>query len=427
MRRFISPVGVALSAFAATGAAFAQQYGAPVSTPPTQPYREPAATTPTGPPLCHAGISNGARKALVELQTVVFAKDTANIPAKLAGAQAVAKSNDDKCFIGLMQLKAAADSNDLKGMAVALEAQLASGSIPAATIAGDFENLGRMHYNARAYTDAGASFERALQLAPTRGGPVILLAQTRVIQKRGAEALPLFQKAIALEIAAGRKPEESWYRRPVAIAYDNKNPLALSLTRDWVAAYPNAKNWRDAIRVHAGLSGLGDVALIDMYRLARLNAALAGEADYARYAEVALSKGFPGEAKALLDQGFAANAIDRNSATFKSLYATATTKAAGDRAALDAQAKTALAGGTAKSLMTLAEAYYGYGDYARAAELARAAQGKPGVDAELANLRLGMALAASGDKAGAKAALDLVVGPQAEVARYWQTYLATRP
>ena len=76
--------------------------------------------------------------------------------------------------------------------------------------------------------------------------------------------------------------------------------------------------------------------------------------------------------------------------------------------------------------MALGEAYYGYGDYAKAAAMFRAALGKSGVDAELANLRLGMSLAASGDKAGATTALNLVTGPRAEIARYWLTYLETR-
>jgi uncharacterized protein HemY len=111
----------------------------------------------------------------------------------------------------------------------------------------------------------------------------------------------------------------------------------------------------------------------------------------------------------------------------KSYYGLATAKAAGDRASLDSQAKAALASPAAKQAMVLGEAYYGYGDYAKAAAMFRAAQGKSGVDAELANLRLGMALAASGDKAGATAALALVTGPRAEIAKYWQTYVNMRP
>ena len=416
MNSSLSLAVLALSATVASGPALAQQNANATS---------PA--TVAAPPVCHAGITKDARKALIELQDAVVAKDAAAIPVKLAAAQAAAKSNDDKCFIGQMQMKAAADRGDLKGVGAAIEAQLASGSVPVATIAADFENLGRMHYNAKAYAEASAAFERALQLAPTRGSAAVMLAETRLMQKRPAEAIPFFQKAIAIELAAGRKPEESWYKRPVAIAYDAKGPMAQQLARNWVAAYPNAKNWRDAIRVHAAVTGLRGSALIDLYRLARLNGALAGEDDYARFADVTLNNGFPGEAKALLEQGFASNAIDRNSATIKSLYATATAKTAGDRAALDAQAAKAQSSGTAKALLTLSVAFYGYGDYAKSAAMARAALGKPGVDTQLANLRLGIALAASGDKAGAKTALDLVNGDQKEVAGYWLTYLASRP
>ena len=72
--------------------------------------------------------------------------------------------------------------------------------------------------------------------------------------------------------------------------------------------------------------------------------------------------------------------------------------------------------------MVTAEAYYGYGDYAKAADLFRAALGKQGVDKDLANLRLGMALARAGDKAGATAALNAAGGAQAEIAKLWLTY-----
>ena len=82
------------------------------------------------------GISKGARNALIALQVAVAAKDAANIPARLAAAEAVAKNNDDRCFIGQMQMKAAVHTNDLKAVPAALEAQLASGSVPAAKVAG---------------------------------------------------------------------------------------------------------------------------------------------------------------------------------------------------------------------------------------------------------------------------------------------------
>jgi tetratricopeptide (TPR) repeat protein len=386
----------------------------------------PAAPAAAAQPLCQAGISKGARKAIIALQTAVGAKDTANIPARIADAQAVAKTNDDRCLIAQMQVVAAVDAGNLAAVPAAIEAQRASGSVPAARIAALYEGLAKMQYDKGSFADAAASYQRAIAAAPGRAEPVIMLGESYFKQNRAAEALPQYQKAIALETAAGRKADENWYKRAVAVAHGAKSPLTPGLAREWVTAYPTPTNWREAIGVYAMGLGSDEGMLVDLWRLQRLTRSLKGEADHARYAQALLVRGYPGEAKAMLEEGFAANAVDRTRASVKNYHALATQKAAGDRAALDTQAKAALASSAAKQAMVLGEAYFGYGDYAKAAAMFRAAQGKSGVDAELANLRLGMALAASGDKAGATAALAKVTGPRAEIARYWQTYLATR-
>ena len=72
-------------------------------------------------------ISKEARQAILELQTAVGANDTANIPAKLAAAQAVAKTNDDKYVIAVNQTKAATSAGDLAGMRAGIDAMRASG------------------------------------------------------------------------------------------------------------------------------------------------------------------------------------------------------------------------------------------------------------------------------------------------------------
>ena len=385
-----------------------------------------AAAAPAAPAPCQAQISKGARPALVALQNAVVAKNSAAVPGLVTAAQAVAKSADDNCFIGQMQYFAAIDAKDYRAASAALGAQRASGAIPAQDFAAKYDNLGRLQYEAKSYADAAASFEQALQIAPNRAETIVMLAETRTKQERIADALPLYQKGIATEVAAGRKPPESWYRRLVAVAYNSKNPQALTLARDWVAAYPTAKNWRDAIKIYADNAAVDEIGKVDLYRLARLNKALAGETDYYRLALGTLTRGFPGEAKAVLEEGFASNAISRSTPAIRDAYAQASAKAAGDRAALEGQVAGARSGGAAKPLMALGEAYYGYGDYAKAADMYRLALTKSGVDASLANLRLGMSLAASGDAAGARTALNAVTGARQEIARYWLTYLSTR-
>ena len=109
----------------------------------------------------------------------------------------------------------------------------------------------------------------------------------------------------------------------------------------------------------------------------------------------------------------------------KQLYDIATTKTKGDEESLP---DTPSASATGRATLSTGDAYFGYGEYAKAAEFYRAALGKSDVGADLVNLHLGMTLASSGDKAGAKAALDSIgAGPYQQLAKYWLLYLDTRP
>ncbi|HYC95958.1 MAG TPA: tetratricopeptide repeat protein [Sphingomicrobium sp.] len=388
----------------------------------TQAQGEAAAAAPANQPK----VSKSAQKEIVALQTAVNAKDAASIPGALAAAQAKAKTKDDKYVVAQLQLKAAVDANDNSAMLAGLQAVVNSGYLSPAEMLPHYLNIGKLSYNAKAFNQAAAAFEQVLKLDPNHVDATVMLAETRNGQGRTAEAISMIQKAIASKTAAGQKADEAWYKRAVALAFNAKLPNAPELSRQWVAAYPNAKSWRDTIRIYQASGQISDEAMIDTMRLAQATGALSGENDYYTFANKLVTKGFVGEAKLVLEQGFAAKSIDKTRGTFSQLYNVATTRSQGDQASLDASAKTALAAASARQAMVTAEAYYGYGDYAKSAELFRAALGKDGVDKDLANLRLGMALARAGDKAGAEAALKSVGGTRAEVAKLWLTYLATK-
>jgi TolA-binding protein len=75
------------------------------------------------------------------------------------------------------------------------------------------------------------------------------------------------------------------------------------------------------------------------------------------------------------------------------------------------------------NLLRIGDRYYGMGNYSKAADIYRQVLTKPGVDKDLANLHLGMALARAGDKAGATAAFNAVNGPRADIAKFWLVYV----
>jgi tetratricopeptide (TPR) repeat protein len=399
------------------------QYASP---PPAQAPEPPSGSTPAQAPAPQVKVSKGAVKEIAALQAAVNAKDVATIPAALAAAQAKAKTKDDNFVIGQLQLKAAVDAKDNAATLAGLQAVLSSGFLSPAETVPLYMNVGQLNYNAKNYDPAAAAFEQVLKLDPNHLEAMVMLGETRNGQGRAAEAVGIIEKAIAAKSAAGQKADESWYKRSVALAFNAKLPNAPELSRQWVTAYPSPKTWRDTIRIFQTSSQLDDSGLIDTMRLAQATGSLAGENDYFRFANTLVTKGFAGEAKTVLEQGFAAKSIDKAKPTFSQLYSVATTKSQGDRASLDGSAATAKSAAAARQAMVTAEAYYGYGEYQKAADLFRAALGKQGVDKDVANLRLGMSLARAGDKAGATSALNAVGGSQAEIAKLWLTYVATK-
>ena len=421
MRSTLTIAALATAAAIAAGPAGAQ-YGAPASQPPQQ--VQPAAPSET--PQRTLNISRRASKALTELQDAVSANDVANIPAKLAAAQAIAQSKDEKYFVAQQQLKAAVAAKNQAAMAAAVEAMLASGGVEPASVGPLYGELGNIHLQAKQHAQAAAALERAIALNANNAEALALLGEARNAQGRADDAVTLLQRALQAKLAGGQKPEESWYKRAIAIAFQAQLPSAMELSRQWVAAYPSPASWRDALRIYRRLAQPDKATILDMLRLARATGALEGDADFHSYAFLASEGSSPGEARAVIDEAIAARQIDPNKPLFKEIIPILKANRELLREGLPDLEKTALAAPAARLAVRGAEAYYGYGDYAKAAALYRAALTKSGADSSTINLRLGMALARAGDKAGATAALKAVTGPQAELAKYWLVYVATR-
>lgn len=371
-------------------------------------------------------VSKEAGPAIQKLDAAIKANDFSNVTALVAAANAAAKTVDDRYAVASLQVRAAQAQKDNVALVAAVDALLATGRVPDAEAKSLRLSAAKLRYDLKQYDLAAAGFEQSLASDPNNLDAYVLLAETRNAQKRGAEAIPLLQKAIQLRAASGQPVPESWYNRATALAFNNKLPAAAELARSWAKAYPSANSWRTAILTFEPSSGLTGPDMIDIFRLQRAAGALKGETDYYRYADMAFLRGLPGEAKAVLDEGFAANAIDRSKPAFRDLHAAATAKIGADQAGLAAAEKAALAGAAARSAIGTGDAYLGYGDYQKAAGLYRAALSKSGADSGLANLRLGIALARSGDSAGATAAFNAVTGPRAGLAKLWLDWLASR-
>ncbi len=371
-------------------------------------------------------LSKEERAALVPLQTAVTAKDWAAAQAALPAAQAAAQGPDARYLTAAMQLSIGLGTNNTALQAQAIDGMIASGGAPQESLAQLYKNQGALASNARDTKKAEAAYAKWVEYAPNDADAVVLLAEAKNSANKVNEAVPLFERAIQLKKASGAVPE-SWYKRGLKLAYDGKQPAqALKFTRDLLAAYPNQTNWRDALLIYRDISQLDPVASTDTMRLMRAAKALNGERDFFELADAANDRGLPGEAKAVLEEGVAARMVDPNKPAFKDLLAVVNRRVTEDKASLGGLEKGALAAATGTKALSAGDVYYGYGDYAKAASLYKAALSKGSVDANIANTRLGMALALSGNKAEAEAAFKAVTGPRAELAQFWLLWLAQR-
>jgi tetratricopeptide (TPR) repeat protein len=420
LMKLVTPTALVLVAALAAAPA-AAQYGAQSApmrnTPEPSEKPETQVSTSKGPAVKPSG---KALKAIAELQQAVKANDVANIPAKVAAAQAVAQTKEDRYLIGLLEREAAIAANDNVALAQAVDAIASANLLDATLTAALYLDLGAKQYNAKQYQQAVASFQHAVQLTPNDPQATNLLAQGMAAAGQGGDAAGTFQKAIAAQVAAGQKPDETLYREAVSAAYSAKSPAAIQLSRDWVAAYPSPDSWRNAIAIYRNQSQQDVEGTIDLLRLMQATGAMTTAGDYSLYISAASEQSNFNEAQTALNAGIAAKLVDPASPAFRDTVSALKTKPIATAADLETAHKTAQNGA---ALLRIGDRYYGMGNYAKAAELYRAASGKSGVDPNIANLHLGMALARAGDKAGATTAFNAVTGPRAEIAKYWLIYV----
>lgn len=399
----------------------AAQYGMPA---PKAPPQVPQKATEDAPQSDQKGpsVSNAARKEIIELKTAVDNKDTANIPAKLAAAKAKAKTKDDNYAIAQLQLRAAIDAQNYDDALLSVDAMAASGVVPASQLNNIYSGLGIKFFEAKQYDKATGAYQKVLQVDPNNSDVIVEMARVQMAQGNNAGAYASLKKAIAVKAAAGQKADASWYKAALSTAYTGKLPAVDEAGRAWLTAYPSKANWNETLRVYLRSHNMSPAAGVDVSRLMFATGSMKEANDYYRLAS-AVFTAFPGEAKAVLDHGAAAGIVKVADSEIAPIYQASVSKSQGDRASLEGSAKAAIASGQASRIVRNADAYYGYGDYAKAAELYRTALGKTGADANLINLRLGMSLARAGDKAGATAALSSVTGPNAGIAQLWLIYV----
>jgi Flp pilus assembly protein TadD len=377
-------------------------------------------------------------QAISAAKTALDAGDTATAEPLVVQVESKVQNDDDKFAAATLRLalesrknqaaRAAGQPVDQTRLVTPYTVLLDHPKTPAESRATYALDLGVIFFNSKQYQQAVTYFERAKQLGSTDPNLDANLVRAKLLGGDKAGGMTALTTMIEQQSANGGKAGEDLYRFAISqtvAARDNAGTL--NWMKRYLTAYPTAKNWRDMIKIY----GLQQGSLItvtrpqslDLYRLMRATKSLGGQFDYEDYAQRAVSSGLPWEARAVITEGKASGKIPSSSSVANEILTRSTNSinVGTSLAALETKAKASADG---KLAAQTGDAQLGSGNYAKAAELYRLALQKGGANAAEVNTRLGIALAMSGDRAGAKTALQAVTGaPAADIAALWIAFV----
>ena len=382
--------------------------------------KAPAAAKTPAPEL-----SPAYRKAFTEAQAAQKIGVVADFATKISALEPLSIGADEKYYLGVMRFELSKVTKDKPTQRKAVNEMASSGSKLITNLPDLIYNAGAMAYEAGDYPDALAKLNQADQAGSKDINRYLLGAEASFKLNQIPAGLATLRKAVDQQKASAQAVPQDWYRRAVGMSMKGKlNGELTNWSMDMVRAYPSATNWRDALVLYRDGAKLDPLVQLDVFRLMRQTKALAGEKDFYDYAEVANAKALPGEAKAVIEEGFANNAVSKTSKPVNEMLALVNGKIASDKAAVISDEKRGRASATGVIAANTGNAYLGYGDYPKAIELLKLALTKGGADNDAVNTRLGIAHAMMGQKEEARAAFKSVTGQQrAVVAQFWKLYM----
>jgi Tfp pilus assembly protein PilF len=374
-------------------------------------------------------ISKAVVKQAQAAQTAIKAEKWADCLAALSGTDAVPdKTPYDEYAVSELRTVCAARSGDFAAaepaLAKGLEVGEANGFIDEEARKLRLRQLTQVNYQLKNYSRAAEFGRRASQVDPGNRDVRLLTAQALYLIPDNAAVAAFVEPWVAeLEQRNETPPElplNLWASACVRMKDDKCTRRAVEKQ---VAYAPSDEAWGNLFLLTMRDSPPDQN--LNVLRFAHEVGALKTGDDVAEYASLAMEKGYPGEAQAVVEAAIAAGKFgDPGKMTpgAANLLQQSKAVAAPDRASLARQSKEAAAQKTGVAEVRVGQAYLSYGQPAEAVASIERGLAKGGVKAvDEANLSLGIARLKAGDKAGAVAAFDAVKDPfLARLAGYWK-------
>jgi hypothetical protein len=365
-------------------------------------------------------------KPLQAAEELIKAGKYPDAMAKIREAEQVPNPTAIETYnINRMRGVAAMGMGDSQTAAKSFDAVIASGRSPPADQLKLIETISVMYFKGRDYANATTWTQRYLKAGGTNPEMRMQLVRSLYLgEQYGAAATELRAMIDADEKAGATPPLERLELLASCYVKTNDGAGYAQALDKLLAYYPKKEYWADAIRRVAGKPGFPDSLQLDVLRLQDATTGLTDAAQYTAMAQLALRIGVPGEAKRILDKGFAAGVLGGgpDAAEQKKLRDAATKQAADDEKIFAQNAKAAAAAKDGSGLLSVGYAMVCAGHFEKGIALMEQGIQRGGISQpDEAKLHLAIAYLAGGQKANAITAFKSVQGSDstADLARLW--------
>jgi tetratricopeptide (TPR) repeat protein len=365
-------------------------------------------------------------KPLQDAQKLIADRKYKEALAKVQQADGVRDKTAYESFV-LEEIRGAAarGAGDMPTAIRSFEAVVATNRLPPPDQLRYVQSLAVSYYTVKDYPQAIAWSSRYLKQGGTDGQVHTLLAQSYYLAGDYAGATAELKAQVAAAERAGQSLPESALTMLADSALKQKDDAGYSeALQRLVAAYPRTEYWLPLLHQIERAPGFAGRLQLDLDRIKLATGTLRGSGDYLDMAQLALAGGLPGEARKIVEQGYAAGILGSgaDAERHRRLRDLAEKSAAEDRNTLDKGIGEAAAQKDGGGLVNTGLDYLGYGETEKGVGLIERGIEKGNLRRpEDGKLHLGLAYIAAGQKAKAIAILKTVQGSDgtADIARAW--------
>ncbi len=365
-------------------------------------------------------------KPLLAAQALIKAGKFKEALVKIGEADAVAnKTPYEKFIIERMRAAAASGAGDNETAIKSFEAVLDTGRLPQSEQLKILEAIIGTYYRAKDYPRVISAGQRYFKQGGANPQIRTAVIQARYLNNDFSGAVRDLLAALQEDEKAGRTTSEERLQL-LANCYLrlNDNVGYVGTLERLLAHSPKKSYWLDLVSRLQKKPGFSDRLALDVLRLQFATGNMLDANDYVYMAQLALQAGLPGEAKSVLEQGFAKNVLGAGGEgeRHKRLRDLAAKQLTDDLKQLPENEKQAMAGKDGNALFAVGHAYVSAGQSEHGLGLMEQAIAKGGLKRPAdARLHLGEAYLVAGKRDKAIQTLKGITGSDGvqDLARLW--------